>query len=53
VQRLLIDYFLQCLDALEVRQGQCHGELRLTERGPALIGAARAALGAEPAIEPS
>jgi hypothetical protein len=33
----LAGYFLRCLDALEIRQGPCHGELRMTGRGPALV----------------
>lgn len=37
VQRQLAEYFVECLDALDVRQGPCHGELRITRRGPALI----------------
>lgn len=37
VQRRLAEYFVACLDALEVRQGPCHGELRITSRGPALV----------------
>jgi hypothetical protein len=37
VQRKLTDYFLHCLDALEIRQGPCHGEIRMTSRGPALV----------------
>ena len=37
VQKRLIDYFIACLDVLKVRQGPCHGELRMTTRGPALV----------------
>lgn len=37
VQRQLIKYFVACLDALEIRQGPCHGELRITSRGPSLV----------------
>lgn len=37
VQEKLAGYFLRCLDALEIRQGPCHGELRMTRHGPALV----------------
>jgi hypothetical protein len=37
LQGKLAGYFLSCLDALEIRQGPCHGELRMTRRGPALV----------------
>jgi hypothetical protein len=37
VQDKLAAYFFGCLDALQIRQGPCHGELRMTRRGPALV----------------
>ncbi|MDB5320629.1 MAG: bacD 3 [Phycisphaerales bacterium] len=37
VQRKLTSYVIACLDALEIRSGPCHAELRITDRGPALV----------------
>ncbi|WP_198395888.1 ATP-grasp domain-containing protein [Brevibacterium antiquum] len=36
-EQVLVDYVFQCLDALEIRDGAAHTEVRLTERGPVLI----------------
>ena len=36
-QRKLSEYFLRCITLLGVRIGPCHGELRMTDRGPALV----------------
>src|SRR5205807_2063348 len=37
IQKKLSEYFLKCITVLGVRIGPCHGELRMTERGPALV----------------
>jgi hypothetical protein len=36
-EQALVDYVFQCLDALQIREGAAHTEVRLTDRGPVLI----------------
>jgi biotin carboxylase len=37
LQKKLSEYYLKCISVLGVRVGPCHGELRMTDRGPALV----------------
>lgn len=45
LQRDLVSYILKALDALGIRNGASHAEIRMTSRGPALVEVAARAMG--------